>query len=268
MPVANLPLRSQLLRYKLCVRTVSRAVDKAIQMNTLPLLLVPGLMCDHTVWDPLLPQLSNLHACTVVEHGKADSLSQMAVQLLQDAPPQFYIAGHSMGARVALEVLRIAPERVAGVALLDTGYLPKLSGPAGEEEVRKRMALLHIAQHQGVRTMAREWVQGMVHPDRLADADLIERILVMFERKNASVFAHQLHALIHRPDGSDVLSALRVPTLILCGRQDFWSPPAQHEAMHQLAPHATLSVIEEAGHMAPMEQPAAVAHQMLRWLDT
>jgi pimeloyl-ACP methyl ester carboxylesterase len=102
----------------------------------------------------------------------------------------------------------------------------------------------------------------------LTDLDLIERILVMFERKDATIFAHQLHALIHRPDGSDVLSAICVPTLILCGRQDFWSPPSQHEAMHQLAPHATLAVIEEAGHMAPMERPDAVVAEILRWLDT
>lgn len=237
-------------------------------MNTLPLLLVPGLMCDHTVWEPLFPQLSPLQDCTVIDHGHADSLSQMAVQLLHDAPPKFYIAGHSMGARVALEVLRIAPERVAGLALLDTGYLPKLAGAPGDEEVRKRMALLHIAQTQGVRAMAREWVQGMVHPDRLTDTDLMARILAMFERKDAKIFAHQLHALIHRPDASDVLCAIRVPTLILCGRQDSWSPPSQHEAMHRLAPQATLSIIDDAGHMAPMERPSAVAFEMLRWLDT
>ena len=255
MRVANLPGLAGNLGYKQ-------------PMNTLPLLLVPGLMCDHTVWDPLIPHLSKQRHCTVVDHGHANSLSQMAVQLLQDAPPQFYLAGHSMGARVALEVLRIAPERVAGVALLDTGYLPKLSGAAGDDEVRKRMALLHIAQTQGVRAMAQEWVQGMVHPDRLTETELIERILVMFERKDATIFAHQLHALIHRPDASDVLSSLRVPTLILCGRQDFWSPPAQHEAMHQLAAHATLVVVDEAGHMAPMERPDAVAAAMLKWLDT
>jgi len=86
--------------------------------------------------------------------------------------------------------------------------------------------------------------------------------------KDASTFANQLHALSHRPDASDVLSSLRVPTLILCGRQDFWSPPSQHEAMHQFAPHARLAVIEQAGHMAPMERPEAVAAEMLRWLDT
>jgi pimeloyl-ACP methyl ester carboxylesterase len=205
---------------------------------------------------------------TVVDHGQADSFEKMAHQILATAPARFHLAGHSMGGRVALEVLRIAPERVAGAALLDTGHLPKLSGSVGEQEVQKRMQLLHVAQQQGVRAMAHEWVQGMVHPDRLNDHELIERILVMFERKDATIFANQLHALIHRPDASDVLSSLRVPTLILCGRQDFWSPPSQHEAMQQLAPHATLAVIEEAGHMAPMERPEAVAAEMLRWLDT
>ncbi len=171
-----------------------------------------------------------------------------------------------MGARVGLEVLRQAPERVAGVALLDTGYLPKLAGPAGDDEVRKRMNLLQIAQQQGVRAMAHEWVQGMVHPDRLHDTALMDAILRMFERKSADIFAKQLHALIHRPDGSDVLARIDVPTLIACGRQDAWSPPSQHEAMHKLAPHAKLDIYEEAGHMAPMEQPAAVAASMLRWL--
>jgi len=235
-------------------------------MPKLPVLLVPGLMCDHTVWDPLMPRLSALHPCQVVDHGQADSLTQMASQLLRDAPSKFCLAGHSMGARVGLEVMRLAPERVAGVALLDTGYLPLPAGQAGEEEVGKRMHLLQIAQKQGVREMAKIWSQGMVHPERLADAALMESILQMFERKSAQIFAKQLHALIHRPDGSDVLSCIAVPTLIGCGRQDAWSPPSQHEAMHQLAPHAILEIYEKAGHMAPMEQPQALVDSLLRWL--
>ena len=101
-------------------------------MQPLPLVLVPGLMCDHTVWQPLLPWLTKNRPCTVVDHGNANTLAQMARQLLQDAPPDMVLAGHSMGARVALEVLRLAPERVQGVALLDTGYLPKPTGAAGE----------------------------------------------------------------------------------------------------------------------------------------
>ena len=235
-------------------------------MPSLPLMLIPGLMCDHAVWEPLLPWLAKDRECRMVDHGQADSLVQMAKQLLQDAPPHMVLAGHSMGARVALEVLRLAPERVKGVALLDTGYLPKPAGEAGEEEARKRFHLLKIAQERGVRAMANEWVQGMVHPDRLSDAPLVESILAMFERKDAHIFACQINALLNRLDGSDVLRAIKVPTLLMCGKQDAWSTPAQHQAMNALVTHATFDVIEDAGHMAPMERPEPVALSLQRWL--
>lgn len=237
-------------------------------MSALPLLLVPGLMCDQAVWEPLLPQLSVKHKCMVVDHAEANALPEMARQLLDGAPAHFLLAGHSMGARVVLEALRLAPERIRGVALMDTGYLPKSSGQAGEDEAAKRFALLQVAKDQGVRVMAQQWVRGMVHPDRLGDGELIERIVAMFERKTAGMFERQICALLSRPDGSDVLRALRVPTLLMCGAQDAWSPPAQHEAMQALVPaeHVHMDLIEQAGHMAPMEQPDEVAASMLRWL--
>jgi len=100
----------------------------------------------------------------------------------------------------------------------------------------------------------------------LSDAPLIESILAMFDRKNANIFACQINALLNRPDGSDVLRAIKVPTLLMCGKQDTWSTPAQHQAMKALATHATFDVIEDAGHMAPMERPEPVALSLQRWL--
>lgn len=232
-----------------------------------PLLLVPGLMCDAAVWQPVLPSLAAGRECRVIDHGEADSLAQMAQQLLDAAPPRFALAGHSMGARVALEVLCQAPGRVSRVALLDTGYLARPSGAAGEEEVRKRQALLDVARREGVRAMAVQWVQGMVHPQRLGDAPLLDAIVAMFERKSAATFERQIRALLQRPDATAVLRAIRVPTLVLCGRQDSWAPVPQHEAMHALIPGAVFEVIEDAGHMAPMERPQAVAEALQRWLE-
>ena len=88
----------------------------------------------------------------------------------------------------------------------------------------------------------------------------------MFERKSADIFSCQIKSLLDRPDGSDVLRAITVPTLVLCGSQDAWSPIAQHQAMQALAPCSELEVIEDSGHMAPMEQPDEVAHALERWL--
>ncbi|MFP8834376.1 alpha/beta fold hydrolase [Hydrogenophaga sp. XSHU_21] len=235
-------------------------------MNPEPLLLVPGLMCDHAVWAPLLPALAGQRPCAVVDHGDADSLPEMARRLLRQAPPRFALAGHSMGARVVLEALRQAPDRITRVALLDTGYLARAAGAAGEEEAGKRQALLAIARRDGVRAMAREWVQGMVHPARLKDIPLIESILAMFDRKSADDFERQIRALLNRPDATEVLRGLQVPTLILCGRQDGWAPVPQHEAMHALAPGSVLSVVDDAGHMAPMERPEAVMAPLTEWL--
>ncbi len=231
------------------------------------LLLAPGLMCDATSWGAV-PALLSGFDCRVVDHGMADSLAQMAEQLLAHAPERFALAGHSMGGRVALEVMRIAPERVTHLGLFDTGHLPKPVGMAGDEEVGKRMALLAMAREQGVRAMASEWVKGMVAPHRLADRPLIDAILDMFERKSADIFERQLRALIQRPDATPVLAQIRVPTLVLCGELDAWSPPAQHQAMANcIAARPAVVSIADCGHMAMQEQPEAVAAAMRQWLS-
>lgn len=231
------------------------------------LVLLPGLMCDAGVWEPLYAHLPAGATPWVADYGMANSLQAMARGVLQNAPAdRFALAGHSMGGRVAMEMLRQAPQRVTQVALMDTGYLPRAAGEAGTQEAAKRHALLEVARTQGVRAMAQTWVQGMVHPDRLQDAALMEAVVAMFARKSADVFAAQIEALLARPDASDVLRALTVPTLLQCGAQDSWSPPAQHADMQLLAPHAVLDVIGHAGHMAPMERTVGVAASLARWL--
>lgn len=223
-------------------------------------------MCDADVWSPLYPHLPAGVAPWVADYGLASSLTAMAEIVLQQAPAErFALAGHSMGGRVALELVRLAPQRVSHLALLDTGFLPCPPGQAGEQEAAKRHTLLDLARTQGVRTMAQTWVQGMVHPARLQDAGLMRAVVDMFAKKSADVFACQIAALLARPDASEVLRTLRLPTLLQCGAQDSWSPPAQHQSMQALAPHAVLDVVPDAGHMAPMERPQAVTQGWQRW---
>lgn len=230
------------------------------------LLLLPGLLCDHAVWREQQAALPEVHSL-VIDYGAADSIEAMArLALAQVAAPTFCVAGHSMGGRVALEIARLAPERVQRIALMDTGMDPLTEGAAGEREVQGRMALLATARREGMRAMGQAWARGMVHADRL-DTPLFEEILAMIERKTPDLFAAQLHALIHRPDARGVLAGLAgATTLLLCGRDDGWSPLARHEDMHARVPGSTLAVIEHSGHMSTMEQPAAVAQAMRQWL--
>ncbi|CAM4397026.1 alpha/beta fold hydrolase [Kerstersia similis] len=230
------------------------------------LLLLPGLLCDVAVWHKQMDALST-YECVVPDYGMADSIAAMAEVAIAALPAgNFAVAGHSMGGRVALEIARRIPERVARIALLDTGMHPLATGDAGAREVAGRMALLQKARTQGMRAMGQEWARGMVRESCL-ETPLFEEILAMIERKTPDIFAAQLKALIERPDARDVLAGLAVPVLLSCGRQDNWSPVARHEEMLALCPQARLRVIEDSGHMSTMEQPQAVTQMLRDWLE-
>ena len=202
----------------------------------------------------------------IADYGARDSLAAMAEGALAAAPPRFAVAGHSMGGRVAMEMLRVAPDRIAGVALLDTATHPRKTGEAGEREARERHALLELARAEGMRAMAKRWAEPMVHPARLADAELMEAIHAMVARKTPEIHAAQIRALLGRPDAAPLLARVACPTLVLCGREDAWAPLAGHAVIASAIPDATLAVIDECGHMAPMERPAAVAAAFRAWL--
>jgi pimeloyl-ACP methyl ester carboxylesterase len=233
---------------------------------TTTLMLLPGLNCDAAVWAPQVAALKGHAHCVIPAWGLRDSLTAMAEQVLQEAPTErFAVAGHSMGGRVALEVMRLAPQRVERLALLSTGTHPLAAGEAGGKEKAGRMALLNIAQAQGMRAMAQEWAKGMVHPARIGGT-VFEQVLDMFERGSADQFAAQIKALLQRPDAAALLPGIACPTLVLTGRQDSWSGPAQHEAMAAAIAGAQLLIVEDSGHMCTMEQPQAVSAALFAWV--
>ena len=118
-----------------------------------PLLLLPGLLCDATVWTHQVAALRDIADCQVIGYGNADSIDAMARTVLRQAPVKFSLAGHSMGGRVALEVMRLAPSRVTRLGLFDTGYQSRPAGPVGQREQTERMALLELARGDGMRVM-------------------------------------------------------------------------------------------------------------------
>jgi pimeloyl-ACP methyl ester carboxylesterase len=231
------------------------------------LILVPGLMCDEVVWAHQTDALADIADVQIATNGARDSLVAMAEAIIAQAPPRFALAGHSMGGRVALEVVRRVPERVIALALLDTGHQPLAAGEAGEREVAGRLALVEKAGRQGMRAMGWEWLQGMVYPSRLTDAILVNAILDMIERKTPELFAAQQRALINRPDATSLLAKIRCPTLLLCGQDDIWSPPRRHEEMRDMIPGSALAVIAYCGHMSTMERPADVSEALRGWLE-
>jgi pimeloyl-ACP methyl ester carboxylesterase len=172
------------------------------------------------------------------------------------------VAGHSMGARVALEMVRLAPERIVKLALLDTGVHPR---KAGEEARRKEV--IDLAFDEGMEALAEQWLPPMVHPDRHEDRALMETLTAMVMRMTPELHERQITALLNRPEAAAVLEKVTCPTLFLVGRQDAWSPVSQHEDMLRILPHAHLVVIEDAGHFAPVERPEDVTEALVQWLE-
>jgi pimeloyl-ACP methyl ester carboxylesterase len=191
----------------------------------------------------------------------------MAEAVLRTAPERFSVAGHSMGGRVALQIYRLAPDRVARIALLNTGSAPLAPGAAGEEETRKRGELVALAKLQGMRAMLRQWLPPMIDSRRINDTALVNAIIEMMSRKTPGIFAAQIQALLRRPDASAVLEQIRCPALLISGREDGWSGPAQHAAMAAKISGSHLVIIPDCGHMSTLERPAEVSAALRAWLQ-
>ncbi|MBB5393794.1 MULTISPECIES: alpha/beta fold hydrolase [unclassified Herbaspirillum] len=225
------------------------------------LYLLCGLLCDEVVWAAQAQALQDDYDVRVITFLQQDSMQAMAEKVLADAPANFALAGHSMGGRVALEVCRRAPQRVERLALLDTGYEAAAPG-----EADKRALLVRQALAEGTDAIAAAWGLPMLAPCHREDPHLVQAIFDMVGRMTGKIYAAQTHALLNRPDAADVLASLACPTLLLCGKQDGWSPPQRHERMAQMVPHAVLELVDDCGHMSMMEQPEAVLQAMRRWL--
>jgi len=166
-----------------------------------------------------------------------------------------------MGGRVALEVWRRAPERIAALGLLNTGV-----HPPRDAEHESRGLLVRLARVQGMTALAAQWLPPMMGASPARVAQVMPNLTAMVERSTPDSFAGQINALLQRPDARPVLSSINVPTLLLSGTNDTWSSLAQHADMQRSVPHATLVEIAGAGHMAPIERPDAVARALRAWL--
>jgi pimeloyl-ACP methyl ester carboxylesterase len=226
------------------------------------LFLLPGLLCDAQVWAHQAQYLNGLVDIRIPDFSPFDSLDAMADAVLLEAPEKFLVAGHSMGGRVALQLLHKAPGRISKLALLDTGTHAVKPG-----EAEKRQVLIDLAEKEGMGALARAWAPPMVHPARHNDATLMDAIYAMVERYDVQGFRNQIKALLGRPDALPFLAKAPAGTLVLCGREDAWSPPEQHAVIsHALPDQPPVTIIDNSGHMAPMEQPEAVSTALRKWL--
>ncbi len=227
-----------------------------------PLVLLPGLLCDAALWRHQTDTLADIAEITVADLTGDDRFDDMARSVLETAPETFALAGLSMGGYVAHEIMRQAPDRVTRLALLDTSARADTPGQS-----ERRRAFIAQTRHGDFKGVTSRLLPMLIHPDRLEDGDLTGTIMAMAEGVGREAFLRQQNAIMYRPDGRRDLGAIDCPTLVLCGRQDALTPLAGHQEMADGIPDSTLVVIEDCGHMAPLERPRAVSAVMRYWLQ-
>ena len=229
--------------------------------NTMPILLVPGVVCSPRIFSPVVPALWRFGPVTVANHIRDDNIGAIARRILAEAPPRFALAGHSMGGYIAFEILRQAPERVAKLALMNTQARPDTP-----EATTRRRGLVARAQNGDYRGVLDELFSGFVHPSRLGDASLRQLVHDMGDDVGPEAFVRQQTAVISRPDSRPSLAWIKCPTLVLTGDQDNSVPNSQSVEMANGIPGAKLVILPDCGHLPQLELPQATADALVEWM--
>ena len=226
-----------------------------------PLVLLPGMMCDARLFGPQIAELSADTAVMCAPITQGERIEEIASSLLDLLPKRFALAGLSMGGIVAMEILRRAPDRITRIALMDTNPLAETPVIAANREPQ----IVKVRSGRLLEVMRDEMKPGYLAPGPQR-ADVLDLVMDMAETLGPEIFIRQSRALQRRRDQQAVLRKCRVPALVLCGAHDQLCPVKRHTFMAELIPYAQLTVLEHAGHLPTLEQPAETTAALRAWM--
>lgn len=231
-------------------------------MKKKQIILLPGLLNDASLFQGQIPALSALGSVAVADLTRSDSIADLAEDVLAQASEgRFILIGLSMGGYVAFEIMRRVPDRVCGLALLDTSA--RSDTP---EATAARLELMQLAESDFMEVTER-LLPRLSHPNLMPLPAVRGVIQSMAASLGKEVFIRQQHAIIGRPDSRPTLKDIDCPTMIVCGREDLITPPAIAEEMAAGIKHAELKIIEQCGHLSTLDQPGEVSRLLQDWVN-
>lgn len=240
--------------------------------------LLHGFPFDHQMWNEQKTAIGALYRVITPDlrgHGSSmappervyhvDTMADDVIETIEaigiEGP--VLLGGLSMGGYVALSIAVRFPTRIRGLLLFDT------RAAADTPEAREnRLKLAAQVEEAGNATPV---VDGMLPrlfspTTRRQQPILVETMAEHMMRTAPRSVAATLRGLAERPDRTDSLPGIAVPTLVVVGADDEITPPAEARAMAAAIPGARLVAIPGAGHMAPLEQPGPVNQAILAFL--
>ncbi|WP_115944328.1 alpha/beta fold hydrolase [Amycolatopsis thermalba] len=246
-------------------------------MADLPLVLLHAFPVDARMWNPMRDGLTTRHRLitpdqrglgrtplpgTSREPGLEDAARDVIALLDKLDLEQVVLGGCSMGGYVTMAVLRAAPERVAGLVLIDT----KATADS-PEAAQARRDLAKRAESEGVTG----WLAESMLPNLLSAEtretrpDVVETVRDLVDSQQAAGVAWAARAMANRPDATELLAAVAAAALVVVGEQDGLTPPDAAQAMAESLPKGELVVVPQSGHLTPLEAPAMVTEAILGW---
>jgi pimeloyl-ACP methyl ester carboxylesterase len=229
--------------------------------NSTPLILIPGVLCSARLFTPQVEALWPHGPVTVADHrGEAD-ITAIARQILDAAPPRFALGGLSMGGYIAFIIVRLAPERVTRLALLDTSARPDLP-----EQTAAREKLIALAKAGKLDDVVAALAPRFLNGEHQKDPRLLRIVKEMAKDTGPQAFVRQQRAVMSRPDSRPMLASIGCPTMVLVGADDVTTPPELAKEIAAGIPGARLVTVRNCGHLSTIEQPDAVNAALSEWL--
>jgi pimeloyl-ACP methyl ester carboxylesterase len=242
-----------------------------------PLLLVHGFPLSRRMWAPQCGALHGAWRCLAPDlrgFGESGATPPFSVDQWADdlaamldevgAREPVVLCGLSMGGYVAFAFWRRHRERVRALVLADTR--PDADTPEGIERRRRTIAVARERGSASVATLLEGGMLGATTRERRPEIAALVRAMIAATPVEGIVGASE--AMIARPDSTDLLGTIDVPTLVVVGEEDTISPPDVARAMHAAIPTSRLEVIPGAGHLTTLERPAAFNCVLGDWLDS
>ncbi|MDB4838987.1 alpha/beta hydrolase [Amylibacter sp.] len=227
-----------------------------------PLVLLPGMMCDERLFASQINELSKRREVHFAKITDYETISELASDVLNNAPPVFALAGLSMGGIVAMEIVSQAPERVERLALLDTNPLAELP-----DVLKRRGQQIDAIKNGQLKEIIRDEMKPNYLFDGVRKTEILKLCMDMALDIGPDAFIRQSIALRDRVDQKNTLGSYKRPALVLCGRHDVLCPLERHELMHTLLENSKLEIIEDAGHLPTLEQPKITTMALASWLE-
>jgi len=233
---------------------------------SLPLLLLPGSLCNEQLFRQQISFFIRQREVIVADFSGCDSIESMAIKVLDEAPAEFALVGFSMGGIVAFEMFRQAPERIKKVALIGTS--PRAESP--ERVIIRNQQINGIVERgvEGLKALVRQELLPKYVYDTEQSLRIESVVMEMALDAGPDVFIDQWRALANRSESWTTLKDIHCPTLILCGVHDLLCDEKGHREMAFNIKHASLEIIEGAGHLSTLDAPEQVNRALDSWLNS